>query len=142
MDKFEVKGAKELERKLKRLSAAASGRVIRTAVNFAMTPALKDARANAPKGGVPHKTYKGRVVAPGFLSRSIKKKSKLARNKKTAWAWLQVDGEAFYGKFIEQGTIKLQAKPWMRPAMTRNKAIILSRYSDKMRQRIKIEAAK
>ena len=142
VDRFEVKGARELERKLQRLSAAASGRAIRTAVGFAMTPVLKEARSNAPIGTTSHKTHKGRVVAPGFLSRSIKKKTKLSRNKGSAFAWIQADSEAFYGRYTEKGTVNITAQPWLRPAMKDNKRLVKNRYADKLRDRIRIEAAK
>ena len=143
MDKFEVKGAASLERKLQALGAAASGKAIKFAAGFAMTPVLKQARANAPKGDSPHPTYKGRTVAPGFLSRSIKKKAKLSRDKKTAWVDIRIgESEAFYGRFVERGTVNMRAAPWLRPAMLSQKAIVLFRYKSKLRERIKSEASK
>ena len=142
---FEVEGADDLRKKLSNLGDAASGRVIRSAANFAMTPVLKEARRNAPKGTRPHKTYKGRVVAPGFLRRNIVKKTKLSRDKSRAFASVSARGEAWYGRLIETGyTAKggreMPARPWLRPAMLNNKGLVFDRYKSKLRERIKKEA--
>lgn len=84
----------------KELGAAASGKALRQAVGVAITPILKEARAKAPKGNEYHRTYKGRLVAPGFLSRSIGKKTWLSKHKHFALATVSPLNEGFYGKFF------------------------------------------
>lgn len=143
-DDFDIQGALGLSKKLKMLSAQASGRAIRTSVSYALTPVVKSARSRAPKGSVAHKTYQGRTVAPGFMSRSIKKRSKISKDKSAAYAWVALAPEAFYGIFVEKGLDNkdYQARPWLGPAFRGNRALMLRRYSEKLKERIRIEAAK
>ena len=96
-------GAKELSRKLQKLEGAAAGKALRNAANFAVTPVLKAAESSAPYGDEGHNTYKGRFVAPGFLSRSIAKRSYLWKNRKGISVWVGMKPEAWYGGMIETG---------------------------------------
>lgn len=142
MARYEVQGAVELGKKLRHLKSAAQSRVMRTAANFAMTPVLQAARANAPVGDRPHKTYKGRTVAPGFLKRNVKKRSRLSRDKSRAYASVTAAGEAWYGSLLEKGYLDVPARPWLRPAFNSNREQVKERFASKMRQRILIEARK
>ncbi len=113
-----IKGLKELQRKLAALGPAVGGKALRQATNAAMLPVLQQARSSAPEGTTTHKTYKGRVVFPGFLRRSVIRRSRLSRDKKTAWARVGVKREAFYGtQFLEIGTSRMPRRPWLTPAM-------------------------
>jgi len=144
-ERFDVQGADRLQKKLAALGEAASGRVIRSAVGYALTPVLKAARQGAPKGSRPHKTYKGRTVAPGFLSRNLKKKARLSRDKSVAYGSIFATGEAFYGRFSEfgqDGERKQAQHPFLGPAFKSNRQVMVTRYKLKLRQRIRIEAAK
>ena len=77
-------GFEDLVRKLNELGAAVGGRVLRSALMTASLPALRSIQAAAPVGTKAHRTYKGRLVAPGFLKRNIRRKSLLARDKSRA----------------------------------------------------------
>lgn len=132
-----LEGADALNKKLRELSANASGKVIRQSANAAMTPVLKAARDNAPVGDEPHKTYKGRVVAPGFLSRNIKKFSRLSKSKGTALVFVGPSAEAYYGtQFVEVGTQRTAEQPWLEPAYESQKDEVLRRYGEQIKQRI------
>lgn len=131
-------GFKELSKKLEALSDLDRGKVIRSAGNAAGMVVVKRARATVPVGGVPHKTYKGRWVSPGFLQRSIKKTSRLSRDKHGITVRIGVKSEAFYGvNFLELGTSTQPAQPWLRPALesTRNEQVAIMRA--KILERIK-----
>lgn len=113
----QIDGIKELERKLKQLSNLEQGKVIRAGVNAGGTALIKQARQRIPRGSVPHKTYKGRWVAPGFAARSIHKKTRLARDKKSASTIIGVKQEAFYAvQFLELGTSVHPKRPWLIPS--------------------------
>ncbi|WP_186297664.1 HK97 gp10 family phage protein [Sedimenticola selenatireducens] len=103
MPESSVKGLRELQNKLATLGPKLAGRVLRQATMNATTPAMKTMREAAPKGKQAHRTYKGNLVAPGFLSRSIKRKSSYKNGK--ARVIIGVKKEAFYGVlFVEKGT--------------------------------------
>jgi|TARA_Y100000034_G_scaffold133845_1_gene200620 HK97 gp10 family phage protein len=143
-----VQGFKALDKKLEALSDPRLQRkAIRQALNFAVTPVLQSARANIPKGTKAHKTYLGRIVAPGFASRSIKKKIKIEGTALVAKVGLKK--EAFYALFYETGTSKggphssdRPARPWLEPALEGNKTTVVKRFGEKMGTSIKKIAAK
>lgn len=136
MAELAVKGMKELRNKLRALGPAAGGKALRNAASFAMTPVVQEARRRAPVGDQPHKTYKGRVVAPGFLSRNIKKKARMLRDKSTVFVHVGMAGEAWYGGLLEDGTKYMDANPWLEPAFEARKNEVLERFTDKLRQNI------
>lgn len=91
-----VEGLPELEKKLAKLGNKVAGKVLRSAVGKATTKTTRKIRQSAPKGSVPHRTYKGRLVRPGFASRSVRKQTKIGRNRSSAYARIGVLAEAFY----------------------------------------------
>jgi HK97 gp10 family phage protein len=110
-------GLRELDQKLAALQNANPGPILRRAVNRGIRPALEQAKATVPVGKEAHKTYKGRLVAPGFARKSLKVKTNVSRDKQAASAILGVASEAFYAiQFIELGTSEIPATPWLQPA--------------------------
>lgn len=112
-----LEGVAALSAQLRELGALEDGKVLRSAARAAIKPALERAKATIPVGSVPHRTYKGRLVAPGFAQRNVRVAVNLTRDKQKAIARLGVDREAFYAvQFLELGTSKMPARPWLRPA--------------------------
>ncbi len=98
-----IKGLKDLERKLLNISKKMSSKILRQGALQATTPAMKAMKKDAPKGKKSHRTYKGRLVAPGFLSRSIIRHIDRSRDKTIVL--IGVKKEAFYGiQFLNLGT--------------------------------------
>ena len=140
---MEFQGFNELKNQLEALGAQAGGRALRNAANAAMTPAIKSVRAAAPRGSVGHKTYQGRTVAPGFLSRNIKKTSFLSKSKRWTAISIGVTPEAFYGlEFVDRGTKTQQKQDWFEPAFERAQTEVLNRFSDDLRKKIAKQAEK
>ena len=139
----DLEGFKELSRQLKELGRTVGGNALRSAANAALMPALRKARQTVPVGTVAHKTYKGRLVAPGFLRRSLKRSTKLGRNRNIVFARLGVKEEAFYGVvFLERGTSKIQKRPWLVPAFESTKDESLKLLSERLKKRIEAAAKK
>lgn len=131
-------GTKKLSKKLKKLIAAADPRQVRSAVSYALTPVVKDARASAPVGTEAHKTHKGKLVAPGYLSRNIKKSARVSRDKQVVVGRVGPSSEAFYGtQFVEVGTRNQTKAPWLTPVFERNQSAMIDRFGDKLEERIK-----
>lgn len=130
-----VIGFADLNKKLDALGdPKAARKVIRSALNAALTPVVQSARANVPVGTEPHKTYRGRLVAPGFASRSIKKNIKIIGN--SIFGTVGLKGEAFYALFFEK------EKPWLEPALADNKDEVMRRFSESMEKWIRKVAKK
>lgn len=103
-----IEGLKELSRQLEQLGKELGTKTLRNATRAAMVPTHKKIQALAPVGKKAHKTYKGRLVAPGFLKRNIKLKS--SSRKGIITASIAAKDEAFYGMFLALGTKKISAK--------------------------------
>jgi HK97 gp10 family phage protein len=113
----ELEGVEELTRKLREMGDAVAGKALRNAARAALVPALERARRIVPEGTVVHKTYKGRIVTPGFAARSIRIKSVRTRDRGIGIALLGVKPEAYYAlQFVELGTSKQPARPWLSTA--------------------------
>lgn len=115
-------GLAEAEAKLRQLGAVVAAPIMKKAVRAGIQPAKQRAQQNAPTGQVAHRTYKGRLVAPGFGKRSIRVITTASQDKRTFSAALGVRREAHYMvNFVEVGSAKMAAQPWLRPAMAATK---------------------
>lgn len=134
-----VVGIDELLAKMDKIALSVQPKIVAQSLRAAMTPMLKDARANAPKGSKLHRSYKGRLLAPGFLKQNIKLK-KLKRRDKTVQAYgIWAQKEAFYGGFVEEGvagTTSVTPNPWLGKAYSKNVASVQSLFLTGMRKRI------
>lgn len=122
LDNSEMLGFDQLNKGLKALQPKKQVRAIRNAVRAAMKPVEQEAKATVPKGDVPHKTYKGRLVAPGFASRSVRRLSFVSKDKSKFSGVVGVRAEAFYAvQFWEWGSYGIKRKPWLSNAMDRRR---------------------
>lgn len=115
--KSPLEGVAQLTRQLEALGKLEDGKALRTAVRAGIKPAQIRAKQLIPEGVDAHRTYKGRLVAPGFAKRSIRSITTTSKDKQKATALLGVRKEAFYAvNYVERGTSKMAARPWLRPA--------------------------
>lgn len=136
-DQFRVEGARELQSKIMELGKLEGGKVLRAATLMATTPVRAQARKNIPVGVDAHRTYKGRLVAPGFAKRNIARKAYLSYDKSTARALVGVNAEAFYAlQFVELGTSKQQKQPWLEPAFRATQHEQIDKFGDAVRAKI------
>ena len=133
-----VEGLKELSDKLAALGEAVAARNLKAAAKDAMLPTELEARARVPVGSGIHKTYKGRTVTPGFAQRSIKRVAWAQRGAKNiVKAAVGVAREAFYAvAFLERGTSKMPARPWLVPSFEATQNQVLTRFSASLKKRI------
>lgn len=139
-----LEGAAALDRQLAALAdPKATGKVLRSGVGSAMrTVVKKKAEALIPEGDEPHRTYKGRLVAPGFAKRSLRVKTYVSKDGQKAGAVLGVKKEAFYAvQFIELGTAYVPAKPWLVPAFESTQREALAKLIFAMQRRYRKIAA-
>ena len=113
-----IKGLDQLSKELHKIGAEVGKRAMRSAVNKAMTPTFKKVKMKAPVGSASHRVSRrsgqpGRLVGPGFLSRSIKKSSRFFPRKGRAIAKIKILPEAFYGAYYDVGVSgKFTASHW------------------------------
>ena len=114
-----VAGAEGLRDALNSLRTDAARTALRYASRKAAGVIQDEAETRAPVGSESHRTYKKRLVAPGFLSRNIKTKVSYNRQHGSVIAKIGPSAEAFYGtQFLEVGTSKIPKQPWLVPSYT------------------------
>lgn len=147
----EVQGLEELERKLGELENKAAGKALYGALNFALTPVIKEQKQRAAKADEPHEiTYsngKKVKVEPGLLSTASRKR----RVPKSEMVGEFAEGAAmgtYIGKgtkqkvypnywwFIEHGTSTQAAAPFIRPSFDNNVELMIERFSTKLNENI------
>ena len=132
-----IEGLRELNNQLAAMGANASGKALRNALSSAALPVVKAAKANVPVGTTMHRTYKGRLVAPGFASRSIRRRSRLSRDKRSATVRIGVVPEAFYVvQFLEFGKSRIARQPWLSKAYNSTRSQVLSRFQSQLKRQI------
>jgi HK97 gp10 family phage protein len=132
-----LEGVAELTRKLNEMGVQVAGKQLRGTARAAMKIVRDKALATIPVGSVPHTTYKGRRVFGGFAKRNLRLVSFINKRTGAAEAVVGPSREAFYAsQFVELGTSKMPARPWLRPAMVSSESEILKTIGDQLRKRI------
>lgn len=138
-------GAKALDLQLRALSDGMAPKLIRASLGEALKPTLGLARASVPESTEMHRTYKGRLVSPGFARRSTYVATSLRRDGSSASATIGVAPEAFYAlAFIEFGVPAYgqPARPWLVPAFNATRGTMLAGLTASLRKRIDKAIAK
>jgi len=150
-----VVGLKELQAALKELPDRIAKNVLRGAVNAGASIIKKDAVARAP-------VFTGPVSAghppPGTLKRAIVQKQikeLSSQTKQTFYVTVRrgkqyrnqgkkgnLSQDAWYAKFVEFGTSKMPARPFLRPAFEAKKNEAIEAIKAYLTKRIEEEAAK
>lgn len=135
-DTSHVIGLNKLSKELEKLGHDIGKKVLRSAVSSALTPTFKKIKMGVPVGSKAHRTYKGRLVAPGFLKRNLKRSSRYKNGR--AIAKIKTNPEAFYGvTFLDEGTSKISARHWFARKFETDRRAIESRFAKILRDKIK-----
>ena len=159
-DRVEVRiaGLSELDEALAQFSDRIAKKAVNSALTYALTPMVKEAKAKASVAEKTHKMLYGRYssqsyvqVQPGLLKQAIKKrrlkKSELTKLGASAGVAIHVgksNKQKLYPKywtFIEYGTVKMVAIPFLRPAFDATVRVSLDRFYDKLAVNITKEQA-
>jgi HK97 gp10 family phage protein len=145
----EVLGLRELGRAMERLGADVAGKVARQATAAGARVVRQAARDKAPidSGNLAASIVMKRVRQTNLTEEYIvtprrgkKKDVKLgkhaARNGKAGKNNL-AGKDAFYARFVEFGTVKMPAHPFMRPALENNIPAATQAMADRLRARLK-----
>lgn len=133
----QLEGIKDLTKQLTDLGAKLAARELRGTAKAALQEAEHVARSRMPQGTELHKTYRGRVVTPGYALTTLHIETSVDVQRDQVTAKLGVGREAFYVvQFVELGTFKQAAQPWLRPAFEQSEDAMLRKLGDEMKQRI------
>ena len=142
----QVDGLRELGEAMRHLSADINNKISRAAVNAAAQVVKKDAIARAPQSTEPHQLgrRKDQIAQPGNLKRNIIVKRLPRQETDLTQEYIvgvrsgsgRVPKDAFYWRFIEFGTVKLTAQPFLRPALYANQAVSIQKMADVLKRRI------
>lgn len=126
MADIELTGVKEILERLQNIGANV-GRLENQALKNAAEPVLQDAKTNV-------------LVKTGKLKKGLKISN---IKKKNGIKYIQVgvdrgdNSEVFYGKFIEFGTSKMAARPFLQPAYEKNKDTIRETIAETLKEGLK-----
>ena len=143
---MKVDGLKELGERLRKLDADVAGRVVRAATAAAANVVKKAAIQNAPISDAPHQlgVRKDQIAQPGNLRKNIIIR-RLPPGERTATEEYivtirhgsgKVPKDAFYGRFVEFGTVKMAAHPFLRPAIDNNVQAAIDAMKDRIVKRL------
>lgn len=126
-DKFNIRleGFEELERDLKKLEKDVAEKIVRAGARAGATRIRKAAQINL----APHRDT-------GLLSDSLKVNSRLDRARKSAVGTVRNTRDAFYGMFLEFGTINQPPIRWLTRAARDSADEVFRDVAARMRKRI------
>lgn len=152
MIELNIKGADDLKRALEQIATKMQNNVLRSAVREASKPVLDEARARAPvltapdprrkpgtlkrAIGIRSPRIKGRMVVGGVTVRSQSPKQVAAFKARTNKKAADNPNDAFYAPFVEFGTAKMRARPFMRPALSARAQSAIDALGAKIRERL------
>ena len=111
-----ISGLDELERKLKELPKQFAKKAVRKALKAGAEPIVTEMETLAPK-------------RTGFLSQHIGTKIKLTPKETAGTIRIGPSSNAFYAMFLEFGTSKMSAQPFMRKAFENQKQRALQSFT-------------
>lgn len=144
MANVEVKGLRELMLALEKLPQEVQKKPVQQALRAAAKPMRDDAMSRVPRetGTVQKnivvqrsKLYNGKNFVYGVVLRVRNMSKRLKKSKGYA-------GDPFYWKFLEFGTAKMPARPFMRPAFEGNKDKAIQIIRERLARGIENEARK
>lgn len=117
-----ITGEPELIRKLKALSAAVAGQHLEAAAKIGAEVVREEASRRAPRRTG---TLAGDIVAETTIQEGSRVEISVGPGK-----------DAFYGLFLEVGTSKMAARPFLRPALDEKKGEVEAAVRDELKRRL------
>jgi len=143
VSRLETEGFEALARRFRKLQIKTQGKMLGQVANFSMTPVVTAARRNAPVGKVAHKTHEGKLVAPGYGKRSIKKRMIRRKDGSGVSVIVGPASDAYYlTQFVEIGTIKQPRQDWLLKSYRQTKNTVEQRIADRLGKKIEEQAAR
>ncbi len=141
---FKIDGLRAIGEELKKRGDNMARRDAAAAVGVGANVIRQDAQRRAPQSDAPHQlgVRKKEIAQPGNLKRNIVLK-RVTDGRLTAEYVVGVRAgsgrspdDAFYGDFIELGTVKMPAQPFIRPAFDSQKEAAVAKIVVVLKDRI------
>ena len=133
MLEIKVDGLKELQDDLLQLPDKIGGQTLQRSLTAAALPIVNEARDRVPLAHQAYKLYGGGVADPGWLkSRIVRKKVRQSRNSAEVIVTIKDQRQAYFWRFIEFGTSKLVARPFLRPAFEAKASDAVDRFVERL----------
>jgi HK97 gp10 family phage protein len=135
MISVELTNRAEIVKLLDQIPNAYNSKAVRSLIKHSVKPLVEEAQRLAPKALKPHKGKYG-MVQPGNLARSIWTIDMKRSRTVTLIVGPRVKGafrknrSGFYGMWLERGTKKIKAQPFMRPAWDSKKGEVIRRFEE------------
>ncbi len=126
---FQIEGIAEVRKQFRAMKDSAQPGIIRSGLRASVKPIVTDAKERAP-------------VDTGRLRKAIKVSVDRSRDRKSMVAKIGFDKKAWYGVFVEMGTAKMAAQPFLRPAMASKKGEVAKAFFAGVLKRIEKILAK
>ena len=127
---FSIKGISQFDSLLKKLPDQVQRRIVRTALMASAKPIVAAAKSNLAA----HKrTGKG---ARTVKARSLKRGGGFGLGSKAVMVAVSATTDAFYLRFLENGSVRQSPSPWLRPAVDANTGQQRKILADELRIRI------
>jgi len=105
-----IEGIENALKQFAKLETGLATKTVRSASMQSTTPIFRKMKAKIPVGSKAHKTYRKRLVGPGFAKRSLKRRSRVLRNGRVL-VTIGVINEAFYAiNFHDQGVKNISTR--------------------------------
>lgn len=135
---IKVEGLKDLEKRMMTLRDEVAGRALQSALGSAAKVVVDEVKKNVPESAVSeYKLYSGNHVSRGWLrnqviGKRVKESDSSAQNVIT----FKDKKNSFFWRFLEFGTSKMKAKPFMRRSFEDSKQAALDRFMERLKQNI------
>jgi len=120
-----LKGDKELQKQLLALSPKIQKKLYRSSMRKAMKPVLSAAKNNVP-------VFSGALKGSLKIRSAKRKRGRIRIEVRTTDGFFK--GDEFYGGFMELGTSKLPARPFLRPALQEKESIVIATLISEIRK--------
>lgn len=156
MISIKIEGLKELQQALDQLPKEIQGRPLRSAVSYGAKAVVEDVKSKVPVGetgilkSAVYRYRSRRDSATGRETFFVGIRQGKAQYKDTAYnrrkgrvgKTYKTAGEAYYWRFLEFGTAKMAARPFLRPAFEATKSRAVEIIKERLGKAIETQAKK
>ena len=136
--KIKVDGLKELEQSLLALNNKVAGKVLSQSLGASAKVVANECKKNLPEAAAEqYRLYGGEIVSKGWLKdQIITKRIKNTESSAQTIVTFKDIYHAFFWKFLEFGSSKMEANPFMRRSFEQAKEKALEQFKEKLSQSI------
>ncbi len=134
---IKVDGLIDIEKALRNMGELAGGEELQKALGSAAKVIQGKAKDGIHVAVAPYETYSGRKVSPGWLkSQLVTKRVNRSQHTAQTIVCFKNSFDAFFWRFLEFGTSKMRARPFLRKAFEAAKEDAVDRFKDRLKARI------